>query len=91
MKKLLLIHFNLFLLIFLFAMNGFTQALPDPGVDPLAPPDSIAQVNNIKKEIVNLEEPILPTPSAIPAGQLANNEQNPSAYKHEEKAKKNRK
>lgn len=91
MKKLLLFHFNLFLLTSLFTIKGFSQALPDPGIDPLAPPDTIAQIHTLKKDFVTRKETILLTASAIPSDQLANNEENSSAYKREEKAKQNSK
>jgi hypothetical protein len=87
MKRLLPIHFFLFLLTSLFALDGFSQALPDPGVDPLGPVDSIVQNHIAKKDAVNGKDSIHLTTSIKPTDQLWNKENSAPAYAHEEEPK----
>lgn len=87
MKRLLPIHFFLVLLTSLFAPDGFSQALPDPGIDPLAPVDSIVQNHIVKKDPVNGKDSIHVTVSIMPTDRLSNKEDNAPAYAREEEPK----
>jgi hypothetical protein len=66
MKGFLPMRLFLFILISLFTVNAFSQAIPDPGNDPVEPLDSIAQtINSIpattgQKEVLNVPSPYVP-------------------------------
>jgi hypothetical protein len=87
MKKSLPVYCFLVLLTSLFTTNAFSQALPDPGTDPITLVDSVAQTHLVKKEVANLQETAVLTTSNIPTQQLASNDDFSSACNREEKPK----
>lgn len=85
MKRLLPIHFILFLLTWLFTLNAFSQALPDPGSDPIEPVDSITQTHSLQRGVPEDKAAIKYAISKDPTTPLEDTTKYYRNYKEEDK------
>ena len=84
MKRLLLIHFFLFSFTWLFTVNAFSQALPDPGNDPIEPVDTIVKSNSVKPNVSVYKAATKFTVSKAPARALEDTAEYCPVYKPED-------